>query len=295
MELKNLYIFRAIVKEGGFTQAARKLNYTQSTITFHVGQLERELKVRLFEKIGRRMILTKAGEQLVPYVEDVFQALGKMEGFQNEVSHYTGRLRIGAPESLLCFSLPPFLKVFQQKAPKTSLLLTSMNSQSVIEALKEDKIDIGVLYTEKHEDEDHIIFEPVGRHRLIMAASRRMKKEIERARGSRGKDIGVTRIVQPQRGSLRKKFDEYCRQRGIPEGNTIELRSTQTIINLVKNDMGLCFLPNFVLQEELDKGVLEEIAVPGEPICISSAVAYYKNKWISLAMELFIYMMKNKE
>ena len=46
------------------------------------------------------MILTKAGEQLVPYVEDVFQALGKMEGFQNEVSHYTGRLRIGAPESL---------------------------------------------------------------------------------------------------------------------------------------------------------------------------------------------------
>ncbi len=128
-----------------------------------------------------------------------------------------------------------------------------------------------------------------------MAASRRMKKEIERARGSRGKDIGVTRIVQPQRGSLRKKFDEYCRQRGIPEGNTIELRSTQTIINLVKNDMGLCFLPNFVLQEELDKGVLEEIAVPGEPICISSAVAYYKNKWISPAMELFIYMMKNKE
>lgn len=74
MELKNLYIFRAIVKEGGFTQAARKLNYTQSTITFHVGQLERELKVRLFEKIGRRMILTKAGEQLVPYVEDVFSS-----------------------------------------------------------------------------------------------------------------------------------------------------------------------------------------------------------------------------
>lgn len=94
------------------------------------------------------MILTKAGEQLVPYVEDVFQALGKMEGFQNEVSHYTGRLRIGAPESLLCFSLPQLLKVFQQKAPKTSLLLASMNSRSVAEALKEDKIDVGVLYTE---------------------------------------------------------------------------------------------------------------------------------------------------
>ena len=241
------------------------------------------------------MILTKAGEQLVPYVEDVFQALGKMEGFQNEVSHYTGRLRIGAPESLLCFSLPPLLKVFQQKAPKTSLLLASMNSRSVVEALKEDKIDVGVLYTEKHEDEDHIIFEPVGQHRLIVAASPRMKKEIERVRGWRERGIGVTRIVQPQRGSLRKKFDEYCRQRGIPEGNMIELRSTQTIINLVKNDMGLCFLPNFVLREELDKGTLEEIVIPGESACISSSVAYYKNKWISPAMELFIYMMKNEK
>lgn len=50
MELKNLYIFRAIVKEGGFTQAARKLNYTQSTITFHVGQLERNLRFGYLKK-----------------------------------------------------------------------------------------------------------------------------------------------------------------------------------------------------------------------------------------------------
>lgn len=64
------------------------------------------------------MILTKAGEQLVPYVEDVFQALGKMEGFQNEVSHYTGRLRIGAPESLLCFLSRRFSKCSSRKLLK---------------------------------------------------------------------------------------------------------------------------------------------------------------------------------
>lgn len=52
MELKNLYIFRTIVKEGGFTPAARKLNYTQSTITFHVGQLERDSRFGCLKKSG---------------------------------------------------------------------------------------------------------------------------------------------------------------------------------------------------------------------------------------------------
>ena len=71
MELKYLNTFRMIVEEGGFSKAAERLNYTQSTITFQIGQLERELSVRLFEKIGRRMILTKAGEDLLPYVDEV--------------------------------------------------------------------------------------------------------------------------------------------------------------------------------------------------------------------------------
>ena len=69
MELKYLRTFRTIINEGGFNKAAAKLNYTQSTITFQIGQLEQELSITLFEKIGRKMVLTKAGEHLVPYVD----------------------------------------------------------------------------------------------------------------------------------------------------------------------------------------------------------------------------------
>ena len=67
MELKYLNTFKVIVEEGGFTKAAERLNYTQSTITFQIGQLEQELSVKLFERIGRKMVLTKAGERLIPY------------------------------------------------------------------------------------------------------------------------------------------------------------------------------------------------------------------------------------
>lgn len=74
MDLRYINTFHTIVEAGGFNKAAEKLCYTQSTITFHVSQLEKELGVQLFEKAGRHMVLTKAGQELVPYVENVLQS-----------------------------------------------------------------------------------------------------------------------------------------------------------------------------------------------------------------------------
>ena len=65
MELKCLRTFRTIIDEGGFSKAAKKLNYTQSTITFQMNQLERDLSTTLFEKIGRKMVLTKVRGQVI--------------------------------------------------------------------------------------------------------------------------------------------------------------------------------------------------------------------------------------
>ena len=61
MDLKYLETFKTIIEEGSYARAADKLGYTQSTITFQVQQLEQELSIKLFEKIGRRMQLTKSG------------------------------------------------------------------------------------------------------------------------------------------------------------------------------------------------------------------------------------------
>ena len=75
MDLKNLRTFQTVVQEGGFNKAAEKLNYTQSTITFQINQLEQELGLRLFEKIGRRMVFPQAGQQLLPHAAEVLAAV----------------------------------------------------------------------------------------------------------------------------------------------------------------------------------------------------------------------------
>ena len=97
MDIKYLHTFQTIIEEGSFTKAASKLNYTQSTITFQIGQLEQALSATLFEKIGRNMVLTKAGEHLVPYVQDVLSSLEKLKNFENDLSLCQGDLRINGP------------------------------------------------------------------------------------------------------------------------------------------------------------------------------------------------------
>ena len=74
MELKYLNTVKMILETGSFQEAARRLNYTQSTVTFQVQQLEKELNVKLFEKIGRRMALTQAGRDVLPYMDGVLEA-----------------------------------------------------------------------------------------------------------------------------------------------------------------------------------------------------------------------------
>ena len=146
MDLKYLYTFRTIVDEGGFNLAAKKLNYTQSTITFQINQLENELSACLFEKIGRKMVLTKAGESLLPYVDEVLRSIDKLHSFERDLSDCQGSLRIGIAETQLCYHFPAILKAFCQKAPKARLFLRSMNCYAIRDELLNGSLDIGVFY-----------------------------------------------------------------------------------------------------------------------------------------------------
>ena len=95
MDLKYLNTFRVIAEEGSFTRAAERLGYTQSTMTFQMGQLEQALSARLFEKVGRRMVLSQAGRQLLPYVERVLEAVNQMHCFTQDLTQCRGAQKEG--------------------------------------------------------------------------------------------------------------------------------------------------------------------------------------------------------
>lgn len=82
-------------KPGSFSKAAERLNYTQSTITFQMGQLEQELEAKLFEKVGKRMVLTKAGRACCPMWEEVLHAVEKLRYFEQDLGPVPGQAHRG--------------------------------------------------------------------------------------------------------------------------------------------------------------------------------------------------------
>lgn len=291
MELKYLQTFLTIVEEGGFSKAAAKLNYTQSTITFQVGQLEQELSARLFEKIGRRMVLTKAGEQLIPYVRDVVSSIDKLRNFEHDLSKYQGDLHIGVGETLLCYQMPAILKEFHRLAPKTKLFLRSMNCYDIRDELLNGTLDLGVFYEDVGGFGSNITTYPFGNYPVILTASPEVKKMYPDFITPDQK-IPVPFIINEPACIFRQIFEDYLCQKSIRLDYTIELWNIPTIKNLVMSNVGVSFLPKFSVQEELDCGKLEEIPTDMSHTQISAVCGHHKDKWISPAMELFIRLMQ---
>lgn len=287
MELKYLQTFRTIVDEGGFSKAAQKLNYTQSTITFQIGQLEQELSTSLFEKIGRRMILTKAGERLVPYVDEILQSVDKLRFFEEDLSECQGDLRIGVGESLLCYQFPSILKEFHRRAPKARLFLRSMNCYEIRNELLEGNLDLGVFYEDVGGFGPNLMVYPLGSYPLALVASPETKKQCPDFI-TPNQELSVSFIINEPNCIFRQIFEEYLREKSISLDHTIELWSIPTIKNLVKSDVGVSFLPVFTVEEELKMGELKEIPTDISRKRISAVCAHHKNKWVSPLMKVFV-------
>ncbi|WP_313342494.1 LysR family transcriptional regulator [Lacrimispora sp.] len=287
MDFKYLYTFKTIVEEGSFIKAAAKLNYTQSTITFQMGQMEQELSTKLFEKIGRRMMLTKAGKQLVPYVNDVLTSVNKMRYFENDLAECKGDLQIGIAETQLCYKMPPILKEFHQQAPNARLFLRSMNCYDIRDELINGTLDIGVFYENVSGYGSNLITIPMGTFPIILVASPETKNRYPDFITPDQK-IPISFIINEPNSIFRQLFERYIREKSILLDHTIELWSIPTIKNLVKSSVGISFLPKFSVQEELDRGELVEIPTDLSNVQVSAVCGYHKNKWISPLMQAFI-------
>lgn len=287
MDIKNLITFKTIVETGSFTAAAEKLNYTQSTITVQINQLEQELQVKLFEKIGRRMVITSAGEKFIPYVNNVITAIDKLQYFNKELNECEGELHIGVAETYLCYKLPAILKRFTEKAPKSKLYIHSMNCYEIRNQLINGVLDIGIFYENIGGYADSLTTHKLDTYKVALFASPKIAGQFsDFITPSRKIDIPL--IINEPNCIFRQIFEQYLKEKEIVLDHTIELGSIATIKRLVENDVGISFLPQFVAETEIKKGSLVEIETSNKNNELSIVCGYHKNKWISPLMQLFI-------
>ena len=116
MDTRSIVVIKTILEEGSFQKAAQRLNCSQSTVTFQVRQLENELSVRLFERLGRRMVFTPAGKSILPHMEVILHSMQAITACNDPASLH-GELRVAVAESLLSYKLHALLGDFVERAP----------------------------------------------------------------------------------------------------------------------------------------------------------------------------------
>lgn len=238
------------------------------------------------------MLPTKADEQLCPYVNDVLLSVDRMRCFENELAEYKGDLRLGIGETLLCYRMPDILKSFHRNAPNAKLFLRSMNCYDIRDELLKGSLDLGIFYENVGGFGNDITAVPFGKYALSLVSSPETKQSFPDFITPNQK-ISVPLIINEQNCIFRQIFERYLQQKSILLDHTIELWSIHTIKSLVKNNVGITFLPTFTVQDEINNGELTEIETDISDVQLSAVCGYNKNKWLSPAMEHFVKPINN--
>ena len=287
MELKNLRTLQAVADQGSYQKAADCLGYTQSTITVHIQQLEEELGIPLFERVGRGMALTQVGRQALIQARELLLAADRLSRLGQERQAPSGTLRVDMAETLLCYKTQPVIQKFRKLAPQVRLIIRSRNCLDIAENIRSGACDLGVGY-DMDWSRDMLEVEPMGEYEVILLASPEFCHPDFVTRGQRKP---VSLVTDEPDSIFRRRLEAYLRARDITLDATLELWSIETIKRCVMSNLGFTYLPRFAAQEELKDGRLIELAAPISGVRFPTLCARHKNRWVTPAMELFIALL----
>ncbi|MBC9933629.1 LysR substrate-binding domain-containing protein [Chitinophaga qingshengii] len=141
-----LRVFHTVAKRLSFTKAAEELYISQPAVTKHIHELEQQLGMALFERIGNRIKLTRAGQLVMHHAEIIFTDYRNLEYEINQLKHTQGGLlAIGASTTIAQYLIPPLLAKFNQRYPDVKTSLTNGNTEQIEQALFEKNILLGII------------------------------------------------------------------------------------------------------------------------------------------------------
>ncbi|MDO4174280.1 MAG: LysR family transcriptional regulator [Eubacteriales bacterium] len=285
MDTKYLRTLQTILETGSFQKAALQLNYTQSTVTFHIQQLEQECSVKLFDKIGRKMILTQAGRDLLPHMETILQETEWMHNYGKSLHDMSGTLRVGMPDALLCYQMQPLLRAFQKQAPNIQLTIQSLHCYAIRESVINGGIDMGIHCNIGGYPKSIVEESITSYHAILVASPTAGPQQLDFITPHQRKSINL--IYNDPHSLHQKRLTQYLEKKDIVMHSDIEMWSIEAAKVSVMNNLGIAYLPDFTIQKELHDGTLIPIKTELDTISVPVVCTYHKNKWITPAMALF--------
>jgi DNA-binding transcriptional LysR family regulator len=290
MEMRHLRYFLAVAEHSSFTRAAEAVHVSQPSLSVQIAALEEEVGVPLFDRLGRRVILTEAGqilrehaERVVHDLESGVQAIHELKGAER------GRLTIGALSTVNSYLIPPLVSRFRRKFPNVSLHVQGRPSSDIIEDVLAARLDMGVcllpvsdsrLAWQRLFDETLCLVAPTG---AALSSSRLRMRELAK----------LPLVLMPADYCLRKMIDAECRQAGVRPQVSVEMTSPDGILEAVRQGAGFTILPTLFVRHHVKGGGLRMVAlrdpVPKHPV----GLIHRANRHLGLAAREFIRLCRD--
>ncbi|MCR5371795.1 MAG: LysR family transcriptional regulator [Clostridium sp.] len=291
MEYRNLVTFLRVAELQNFTKAANELGYAQSTVTFHIQSLEEELGVTLFDRIGKKVSLTSAGEYLVNYANEMMKILTDIRQLNESVDVMSGKLRVGVVESVLATYMPDAVLRYNEKFPNVEIEIMSHTTSTLLEMLRSNDLDIAVVMGKR-------IVDPDFRRPLIKLADISFVTGRNNPIASKNnltfKDIAEEKLVLPEKQSLyRRAVENAAADFDCVLVPKVQVNNTAIIVRLLKMGMGVSYLPNYLIRPDLDSGDLVALNLENDVRQeYYIQVLYHMKKWLTPQMKEFVGLME---
>ncbi len=290
MDLRALNIFIEVAELGSFTRAGEKLGYSQPTISFQIKQLEKEMGVPLFDRIGHTVSLTDAGRDALGYAQNICHMSQEMVLGSAGRRQPKGILRLGMADSLCAPLIASDFGSFRQKYPRVSLQIATGDTGALLGYLDHNEVDMICTIDDRVYDPNYVIAdeEELGVH--FVAAATGPLAAVGR--------ISVERLVEEpflltEKGmSYRRIMDEQLARVSREIRPVLETGRADLICNLVEQGMGVALLPDYVTEADVREGRLVRLNVPELPIVVWKQLLYRREKWVSAQMQAMLDHLK---
>jgi DNA-binding transcriptional LysR family regulator len=286
MEVRHLRTFCILAEELNFTRTAERVHTVQSNVTSQIKALEAEVGAPLFDRLGKRVVLTEAGRRLRPHAERALAAIDQGHRAVSFGAEVGGPLHIGTPESVLTYRLPEVLKLFRKRYPKVNLFFHPDSQERLADALESGKLDLAISMSRrfggpKHRSlkmraEDIYLFS-VPEHPLLKA-----KKVYP-------KDLIDQNLLLTETGcGYRMMLEMQLAMAQVRPQNITEFSSIEAIKQCVAAGMGIGLLPEIAIAGELNKRQFAVLKWQGAKMSIETSVVWHADRWLSPAMQAFL-------
>jgi DNA-binding transcriptional LysR family regulator len=285
---RQLRVFSEVARHLSFARAAEALHLTPPAVTMQVKELEGHVGLPLFERSGRQVALTTAGEYMLVYARKMLATLKDAEDMAARLQQVeAGTLTIGMVSTAKYF-LPRLLGEFQREHPGVEIRLATGNREQLVKLLQGNEVDIAVMGRPPRELATRA--EPFAAHPHVFVAP--TDHPLLKFGHPTVESLRPHGFIVRERGSgTRAAMEAFLDQNRLEPRVVMEMSSNETIKQAVMAGMGLSFLSLHTIGLELEHKLIAKLDVEGTPIVRAWNVVHMLSKMLSPAAEAFRYFM----